>query len=166
MGVKYSCFIPLTNYFWLIYTHRMNMLRRFTGSVNLFFLSFFIARPVVAQAPDPAQVQVNAVALNFQIPTFADILTFLIRFFFVIAGIAALVMLLWGALSWVTSGGEKEGVQKARDKIVNAIVGIILVVVALSIIWSMENIVFQKKICFGLSCPVTLPNLLKAPGAP
>jgi hypothetical protein len=70
-------------------------------------------------------------------------------------------MMLWGALSWVTSGGEKDGVEKARDKIVAAIVGMIMIVVALAIIWSMENIVFQRKICFGLSCSVTLPALLK-----
>lgn len=143
----------------------MHKLHRFVMPLSFFLLliALFVAVPVGAQPPPSDQVQVNAIALNFRIPTFADILTFLVRFFFVIAGLAALIMLLWGALAWVTSGGEKEGVEKARNKIVAAIVGILLVVVALSIIWSMENIVFQKRVCFGLSCPVTLPNLLDAP---
>lgn len=136
------------------------MIRRLYHFITLFFASALYS-PVFAQNPDPAKVRVNEGALGFGIPTFSDILTFLIRFFFVIAGIAALIMMLWGALAWVTSGGEKEGVQHARDKIVAAIVGIILIVVALAIIWSMEQIVFQGKICFGLSCPVTLPALLK-----
>lgn len=128
-----------------------------------FFLFGLLTSPVLAQTPNPADVKVDAGALKFRIPTFSDLLTFLIRFFFVIAGIAALIMMLWGALAWVTSGGEKEGVEKARDKIVAAIVGIILIVVALAVIWSMENIVFGGRICFGLSCAVTLPELLKAP---
>lgn len=135
-------------------------MRKLLNTINLMAFSIFTGQ-VFAQNPDPATVQVNPSALNFAIPTFSDLLTFLIRFFFVLAGLAALIMMLWGALTWVTSGGEKEGVEKARNKMVAAIVGILLVVVALAIIWSMENIVFQKKVCFGLSCPVTLPALLK-----
>lgn len=135
------------------------MIKRLFYLINLYIISVFNS-PVFAQASEE-QVQVDPNALKFQIPTFSDILTFMIRFFFVLAGIAALVMMLWGALAWVTSGGEKEGVQHARDKIVAAIVGVLLIVVALAIIWSMEQIVFQGKICFGLSCPVTLPALLK-----
>lgn len=135
------------------------MIKRLFYSVSLYSMSVLYA-PVFAQASGQ-DIQVNSGALGFSIPTFSDLLTFLIRFFFVIAGIAALIMMLWGALAWVTSGGEKEGVQAARDKIVAAIVGVLLIVVALAVIWSMENIVFQKKICFGLSCPVTLPALLK-----
>ncbi len=135
------------------------MIKRLFYLINLYFMSVFYS-PVFAQAKE-AQIQVDTGALRFQIPTFSDLLTFLMRFFFVIAGIAALIMMLWGALAWVTSGGEKEGVQAARDKIVAAIVGVLLIVVALAVIWSMEQIVFQGKICFGLSCMVTLPALLK-----
>lgn len=134
------------------------MLKRLFYIISLYVVTIFNT-PVFAQTSQ--DIQVDQGALGFNIPTFSDILTFMIRFFFVLAGIAALVMMLWGALAWVTSGGEKEGVQHARDKIVAAIVGVLLIVVALAIIWSMENIVFQKKICFGLSCPVTLPALLK-----
>lgn len=140
----------------------MNRIRRLFAPIQLFLFSQFIA-PVYAQPPVD-QVRVSPAALNFDIPTFADLLTFLIRFFFVIAGIAALIMLLWGALAWVTSGGDKEGVEGARNKIVAAIVGILLIVVALSVIWSLEQIVFQGRICFGLSCPVRLPGLLNPPG--
>lgn len=134
------------------------MLKRVFQSIPLFVLGFLFISSVYAQSG--SSVQVDPVALGFAIPTFSDLLTFLIRFFFLLAGIAALVMMLWGALAWVTSGGEKDGVEKARDKIVAAIVGMIMIVVALAVIWSMENIVFSKKICFGLSCPVRLPALL------
>lgn len=57
----------------------------------------------------------------------------LIYIFLIIAALATLAYLLWGAFDWIVSGGEKEKVDKARNKMTNAVVGIILVVVALTI---------------------------------
>lgn len=107
-------------------------------------------------------VQVNPGTLGFQIPTFGEMLTFIVKGFFVIAGIATLIMLLWGALAWVLSGGDKEQVEAARDRITAALVGLFLILVALSTIWTLEQIVFQRTICFGLSCPVSIPTLLRS----
>jgi len=115
--------------------------------------------PVRVFGLDP-NVQVDPGALGFQIPTLGEILTFMIRFFFVIAGIAALFYLLLGAFTWITSGGNKENVEKARDKIQAAIVGIILIVIVVAIVWTMEQVVFGGTLCFGLSCAVTIPPLL------
>lgn len=111
--------------------------------------------------PPCTDIQVNEATLGFVIPKFGEMLTFLVKGFFVIAGLAALVMLLWGALAWVLSGGDKEKVEGARDRITAAIIGVFMILIALAIIWTLENIVFQKTICFGLSCPVSLPTLLK-----
>jgi hypothetical protein len=72
----------------------------------------------------------------------------------------ALLYLLLGALAWITSGGDKGGVEKARDKIQAAIVGVLMIVIVLAVVWTLENVVFQQKICFGISCPLTLPSLL------
>src|SRR3990167_10810530 len=120
-----------------------------------------LAAPVLAQDPT---IQVNENAIGFKIPTLGDILTFLIRIFFIIAGLAALLFLLTGALSWVTSGGNKENVDKARDKITNAVVGLILIVAVLAIIVTLEQVVFGNNLCLGLSCPITIPSLLKPAG--
>jgi len=54
-----------------------------------------------------------------------------IQLFFLVASIALLTYLLWGAYDWVTSGGEKEKLTKAQLKIVNAVVGMLLMVVAM-----------------------------------
>jgi hypothetical protein len=56
-----------------------------------------------------------------------------IQLFLVFAGLALLIYLLWGAYDWISSGGDKEKLGKARQKITNAILGIILAIVALSI---------------------------------
>ncbi|MFQ5452386.1 MAG: hypothetical protein ACE5DQ_02365, partial [Candidatus Paceibacterota bacterium] len=76
------------------------------------FLFFLLGSTVYAQGGGPTfdpDVQIAPGALGFEIPTFGEILTFLVRFFFVIAGLAALFYLLWGAISWVTSGGVSPG---------------------------------------------------------
>src|SRR5438046_2839860 len=79
----------------------------------------FFARSVYAASGAHVQkdIQVSEGALGFRIPSFGDILTFIIRAFFVVAGIFALIYLLLGAFSWITSGGDKDKVEKARDKI-------------------------------------------------
>ena len=108
---------------------------------------------------DANQVVVNNI--GFRIPGLPDVLTFIVRFFFVLAGLAALVYLLWGAFAWITSGGNKENVEKARDKLVAAIVGIILIVVVVAVIIAFERFVFSNRVCFGISCPLTIPQLIK-----
>ncbi len=119
---------------------------------------------VFAQGNIPLKdVQVSEQTLGFQIPSFADILTFLIRGFLALAGVAAILYLLWGAFSWVTSGGNKESVEKARDKIIAAVTGVILVVVVIALVATLETVVFQGNLCFGLTCKFTIPALLKAP---
>lgn len=115
-------------------------------------------------AADPT-IMVNENKIGFKIPTLGDILTFLIRFFFIIAGLAALLMLLLGALAWVTSGGNKENVDKARDKITSAVIGLVLIVAVLAVIVTLEQVVFGNNLCLGLSCPITIPSLLQPPGS-
>lgn len=132
----------------------MNKLKSALASSLAYFLT---TTAVFAQQ----NIQVDQGALGFAIPTFGDVLTFVIRAFFVFAGLAALLYLLLGAFAWVTSGGAKENVEKARDKIQAAIIGVLLIVIVLSIVWTLEQVVFRQKVCFGISCPLTLPALLK-----
>lgn len=54
-----------------------------------------------------------------------------INFFLVFMGILGLIYMMWGAVSWVTSGGEKDKLQKAQARIRSAVVGIFLAVVVL-----------------------------------
>ena len=115
--------------------------------------------PVVyAQSSDKNTVVGN---LPFQIPTIAEIIAFAIRFFFVIAGLAALIYLILGAFSWITSGGDKDAVSNAQKKIQAAVVGLIVLVLALAIIILIEQVIFDKKVCFGITCPIVFQPLLK-----
>lgn len=110
----------------------------------------------------PACSSIDTGDLGFKIPSLGDLLTFAIRAFFVIAGLAALFYLLLGALAWVTSGGDKDAVTAAREKIQAAVLGMILIVAVLAIIWTLEQVIFNRRICLGLSCSLTLPGLIES----
>lgn len=58
----------------------------------------------------------------------------LVAMFYIVAGIVLIFMLLWGGWDWMTSEGDKEKLDSARKKIINAFVGIILFAVAFAII--------------------------------
>lgn len=58
----------------------------------------------------------------------------LIRLIYILATVVLLFMIIWGAWDWMTSEGDKEKLQNAQRKIINAIIGIILFAVAFAII--------------------------------
>ena len=100
------------------------------------------------------------VSLGFAVPNISEILTFILRFFFIIAGLIALLYLLLGALGWITSGGNKESVDKAREKIQAAVVGLILIFVVLALVIVIENVFFIPGQGLGLSKPIVFPGLV------
>lgn len=61
-------------------------------------------------------------------------LSSLIALFYAVAAIVLIFMLIWGAWDWLVSEGEKEKVQNAQKKIINAIIGIMLFAVAFAVI--------------------------------
>lgn len=61
-------------------------------------------------------------------------LTNLVGLIYSLAAVVLIFMLLWGAFDWMTSGGEKEKLESARNKIISAIIGIMLFAVAFAVI--------------------------------
>ena len=55
----------------------------------------------------------------------------------IIASLLAFAYLLMGGIKWITSGGDKAGMEEARNKITHAIVGLIIVGAA----WAIMNLV-------------------------
>lgn len=51
---------------------------------------------------------------------------------FTVAGIVALIYMMWGAFNWITSGGDKEKLMKAQGRIRNAIIGIFVLIAVLA----------------------------------
>lgn len=120
------------------------------------FLNAFLTKVFVYAADYP----VAPVDVGFKIPGFGEVLTFLIRTFFIIGGIMALLYLLLGAFSWITSGGNKESVDKAREKIQAAIIGVILIFVALAVVIVIEEIFFPADSGLGIRKSIKFPRLV------
>ncbi|MBI2596662.1 hypothetical protein HYW41_00715 [Candidatus Daviesbacteria bacterium] len=87
--------------------------------------------PVTAFAQSPA-IKVSAPPGR----GFPSITNFITNFLFLAFGIAllvVLVMLIQGAFEWITSGGDKEAVAKARNRIINALIGLAVLAVAFAL---------------------------------
>lgn len=81
-----------------------------------------------------------------------QVVGFVVTTAFVIAVLVALFFLIWGGIKWITSGGDKGGVESARNQIVAAVIGLVIVFLAFFIL----NLVLQL---FGLSLfNLELPN--------
>lgn len=65
--------------------------------------------------------------LETLISTFLGIIT-------VFASLAFIVYFLFGALKWVTAGGDSGKVQKARDQMIQGVIGLVIVVISYSVI--------------------------------
>ena len=77
-----------------------------------------------------------------------------VKLFIFASGMALLIYLLLGAFDWITSGGDKEKLSKAQGKIINAIVGILVVIVVLSIFCIVTvNILGISSSCFVFTLP-------------
>lgn len=64
----------------------------------------------------------------------SSLLSNLIQLFYGLAAVVLIYMLLWGAYDWITSEGQKEKLESARNKIINALIGIILFAMAFAVI--------------------------------
>ena len=87
------------------------------------------------------------------------LISFGIQIFFFIAGLAMLVYLLWGAFDWITSEGSKEKVQKAQNKIMYAVVGMVLMVVVIVVFNVIMGTVLGGKFGIGPNMQFTLPTI-------
>ena len=72
----------------------------------------------------------------------------------IIAAIAAFIFLILGGIQWITSGGDKAGLEAARNKITNAIVGLIIVAAAWAVMFLVGQFLgIENLFTTGLSIP-------------
>jgi uncharacterized membrane protein len=56
-----------------------------------------------------------------------DLISAAIGAAFMVSFLLVFVMLVWGGVQWITSGGDKENTQKAKDRITSALVGLAII---------------------------------------
>lgn len=106
----------------------------------------YLASAAFALANAQANPQISPVNLQ-NVPgaipsntTLNSIIQFIITLMIVAGTIIAIAFLIYGGIKWVMSGGDKSGVEAARNHIVAAIVGLVIILGAfliLNIVWTL-----------------------------
>jgi hypothetical protein len=64
---------------------------------------------------------------------FAQLISSAMGGIMIVASLLLLFYLLWGGLEWIYAGGEASKIQKARDKMTQAVIGIIVLATSVAI---------------------------------
>lgn len=109
-------------------------MKKLSAAVS-FGLYFLNATLIFAQqqgtSPQGPNIIIDAPSRGYS--NLGAFITAAINFIFIIAAVSVLVMLVWGALQWIFSGGEKDAVASARNRILNALIGLAILAVAFAI---------------------------------
>lgn len=65
----------------------------------------------------------------------------IIGFLTVLAGLFFIFYFILAAFNWVTAGGEQSKLQKARDQMINGVIGLILIVAAYGVIGLIGSVI-------------------------
>lgn len=75
----------------------------------------------------------------------------------VAGGLALLLYLAWGGISWITAGGDKAKVEEAQHKITNAVMGMafLVAVIAIAVLlkWTLGIDLLNPSLIFTSSTP-------------
>ncbi|MBI2031606.1 MAG: hypothetical protein HYT08_03225 [Candidatus Levybacteria bacterium] len=83
---------------------------------------------------------------------------FIVGLLFVIGVVIAIAFLIYGGIKWILSGGDKAAVESARNHIVAAIVGLIIVVGAFVILNLVIRIITGQPFDLNNLCIPSLTN--------
>jgi hypothetical protein len=121
----------------------------------------FLANPLIVLAADQIpdggggsqKINLSATGQFTQLNgiTVTTLVSGLVRLVLVIAALVFFFILVIGGIQWIISGGDKTGVETARKRITNALIGLAIVFVAWAII-SLINQLFNVSI-FSLNLP-------------
>ena|SRR3989344_4341197 len=84
--------------------------------------------------------------------TTGELISNALQIVFIAAALAVLIYLVIGAFRWITSGGDKEAIGKARGHIVNALIGLAILALA-----------FFITVLFGQIVGIDIINLPEIP---
>jgi cytochrome bd-type quinol oxidase subunit 2 len=71
--------------------------------------------------------------INTATQTFTDIFSNAFGVFTLVAGLMFILYFILGGISWITSGGERDKIEKAKQQMTNAVIGLIIMVAAYGI---------------------------------
>jgi hypothetical protein len=130
--------------------------RHFITSSELALLSLMVAAsPVRAQInlgetdgitnPVTGKFGTNEGDVASSGATFVSFFVLIWRALITVGGLAVLIFFLWGALEWIMAGGDSGKMQKARDKITQSIIGLVILVSSFTLIAFISQLFFGEE---------------------
>ncbi|NCN45609.1 MAG: hypothetical protein COU63_03680 [Candidatus Pacebacteria bacterium CG10_big_fil_rev_8_21_14_0_10_36_11] len=83
---------------------------------------------------------------------FGDFLSGLMGGIMVLAAIMVLLFLIWGAIDWITSAGDKGKLEAARNKITNSLIGLVVLAATTAIFMLIQSLLGICVLSFGNGC--------------
>lgn len=83
--------------------------------------------------------QATTAELSGSATSFGAYLSSIFSAVMVIAALMVLFYFVWGAIEWITSGGDQSKIQKGRDKITQSVVGIIVLSATIVMFMVVQN---------------------------
>jgi hypothetical protein len=88
-----------------------------------------------------------------------------LEFMFLIGIVLCVIMILYSGIQWITSGGEKQQLEKARGRLIYSIVGLVVIVTAFMLVRLVLNLFSANPDYFINLGPTPFPTELP-PNAP
>ena len=76
--------------------------------------------------------------------TIYDIANRVVRTFFAILAVLFLGMMLYGGYNWMTAMGDDEKITKAKETIISALIGVIIIIAAYAVTFFVINNLFSS----------------------
>lgn len=106
-----------------------------------------------------------AAAINIEPPvgsatniTIEKIPQFVVSILFVIGIVIAIAFFIYGGIKWILSGGDKTAVESARNHIVAAVVGLVIIIAAFFILTTVIQLITGQEFRLDALCIPTLAN--------
>lgn len=118
--------------------------------ISFVAIASFLAVPQAVFAAENNLVPSQLAPINDPIQVVRGIIKFILLLAFVIA----FIMLLVGGIRWIMAGGDEKSVEKARNTITAALIGLVVILVAYALIRIVEIFFGVNVISNGVAIPV------------
>ena len=78
--------------------------------------------------------------------TFRNLFLFFIKILLPVAGVIAMFFVIYGGVQYVVSRGNDEAAEKGKKTLINAIIGVVIIVLSWVIIATISNALMETKV--------------------
>lgn len=120
----------------------MTTLKKFLLSIQVFAIGLMFSQPVQAAITNPV---IGTMGTAEGTQDGSKFITYMVGLWRVVINLAALVVVAFfilGAFEWITAGSDSKKVESARNRILNATIGLIILVSSFTIINFLSKILF------------------------